>query len=126
MVGFGMTSRDCSLLKSLLGRMASATRFPCEAHIVALLAQVPRNWVRKCPSKHWLFKNPEFTQALEARQNAERLLSDTEEKAIRVTNDFLPTARIGHHVLTSPSSWNRALLHVSKGLLYMYDGKPAA
>ena len=40
MGGFGLTSRDCSLLKSLLGRTASATDVPCDAHVVALLAQV--------------------------------------------------------------------------------------
>ena len=95
-------------------------------HVVALLPQVPLNRARTCLLKHGLVKNPELTQAVEARQNAERLLSDTKEKAIRIANELenrqnknwpvsvprgrqLPTAGIVHHVLTSPSSWNQML-----------------
>ena len=116
----------------VFGRVAPATDVPCEAHVEALLAQVPGNRARTCPFKHGLVKNPEFTQAIEPRQNAERLLSDTKVKAIRIAKDLkrlnrywpvsvprglqLPTAGIGHHVLTSPSSWNQMLLESPQAL----------
>ena len=70
--------------------MVCATDVPCEAHVVALLAQVPRNRARTCPLKHGLVKNPEF---IEAPQNAERQLSDTKEKAIRIANDLSADCR---------------------------------
>ena len=70
-----------------LGRRASATDVPFEAHVEALLAQVPRNRARTCRNTGWS-RNPEFTQSVEVRQNAERLLSDTKEKAIRIANDL--------------------------------------
>ena len=65
--------------KSILGRTVSATDVPCKAQVEALLAQVSSETGEDVPFETRI-KNPDFTQAVEARLNAERLLSDTKHR----------------------------------------------
>ena len=110
-------------LETIFGRMASATDVPCKAQVESLVAQVSSESGKDVPTETQVGQasqkvtrlQREFAQAVEARQNAERLLSDTERKPSASRTTYLPTAGIGHHVL-EPDAANQIILETELDL----------